>query len=76
MPTDDLERPFRAWWQERIARLSEEFQTHDIWYVPGVYQDGTWCSRPKGSKAATINRGTEQELREAIQAELATRIIG
>ena len=70
-PDDNVEQVRRSWWHELVASLSQEFQTHDIWYVPHYAGPGIWCSKPKGTRTATINVTSTEELRKAIKDELA-----
>lgn len=70
-PDDVLGEVCRSWWQEMVAKLRQEFQTHDIWYVPHYVGPGMWCSKPKGAATATVNVTSTEELRRAIKDELA-----
>jgi hypothetical protein len=56
MQTDDNSKQGTTpWWHEQMAELSQEFQTHDIWYVSYYEGGGTWCSKPKNAPSATVN---------------------
>jgi hypothetical protein len=61
----------RAWVDEKRDELAEKFSSHDVWFVPEYGGHVTWCYRPKGHPIATLDRGSADELEEAITEELA-----
>jgi hypothetical protein len=54
------------------TELLAEFPTHEVWAVPGTYEGATYSARRWGAHpGTTMIRGTPEDLREAIKADLA-----
>lgn len=56
----------RDWASEQAAMLRRLYPDWVIWFVPAYPNGYVWCAMPAGSKAATINVGSPEQLVAAI----------
>jgi hypothetical protein len=63
-----------SWADQQLAILRPKYPAWDLWVVRLTHRGGSiWCARPAGSKVATINVGSPEELIAAIAEQEAAR---
>lgn len=51
------------------AELEADWPRWQIWIVPGIYRDPTWCARRHDDYKRVLNAGSPGELAEMLEAE-------
>jgi hypothetical protein len=59
----------QSWAEKQLVTLRPNYPGWDLWIVQRWPVGETWCARPVGAPAATINVNTPEELVEAIRRQ-------